>query len=1382
MDSEQYVNCELLLTSSTQARLVVAGREYSGRPNLGRDLERQLLAVTLDPVEYGRLLFEALFSGESGELLAGYRESLTLARHQSQRLRFRLHIADSAPPELHAILWELLYDPGKRIAFSRSQETAFSRYLGVAFQATAAVPERPKILVVSPSPTDLTNYGLPDLDPVASRSAMEKAFEPLQKLGTYEFLDGPATVERIRDRLVSGAFHVLHLQAHGLQSPSRGGTRLVLERQDGSAHCIDEDLFSEVFEGQRNLRLAVLASCHGGAPTGTDPFSGLGPALVWRGIPAVVAMRHQISLEGATRFSEHFYRNLMRSGQVDAAANEARLQMHLAQPGGLEWATPALFMRLADGRLWNLDAGEPGNEGTGRHGAPEVDALAAPSSTAVLKTLLVSDLVGSTRLAESLGDERLAKVLKRVNRSARDLLSEHKGQEIDHSDGFLMLFERPFSAVCYALALHRAMAELSEKMDVELRFRIGIHLGEIMLMRTPREDVERGAQPTEVEGLAKPIAARLMSLAQGGQVLLSAAAFNLARRSAVGKTAVHEGLRWIAHGEYHVKGVAASLSVYEVGVQGMAPLVAPPDTEKVRRVAGDQTILGWRPGIGLEVPLRRHWVLTKKLSRGGFGEVWLARHEKLGQLRAFKFCFEAERLQALQREITLFRLLKEELGDRDDIARILDWNFDEAPYFIESEVATDGDLVDWSAQRGGLERIPLADRLELVAQVATALAAAHSVGVLHKDVKPRNVLVGGGQPGTPQARLADFGIGMLTERDRLEAAGITSLGLSTETERASSTHGSSSYSGTRLYMAPELLEGKRATLQSDIYALGVLLFQIVVGDFTRALAPGWRRNIEDELIREDIAAAVDGSPERRLGNALRVAERLRSLPTRRLELEAQRQEREDARQAKEELFKVRRRRKLLAGVIVGLSLFAGVMTYSANRIALEAERANQEARRANQEAERANQEAEKAQQVSQFMVDLFEVSDPAVGGGATITARELLDQAATELPEDLEDQPLVRAELMATIGAVYQKLGLYASAEPLFEQALSLRLELLGETHPKVAKSHYQLALLYRAQGRDAETIKSNYLKALEVFQALPDGDSLGVVDVLRGLGVFYYQQGLYDQATLQFQEAMDILESLDESSKPAMAMTLNNLALIEYRQARYEDAASLYQRALEILEVTEGTDSPRVTTALENLGLAYAALQQNERAEQYLLRCLDIRRQIYSWDHPEMARVQGNLAMLRYAQERYEEARELILKSLEIKKATYNPSHYSIGLDLKSLAGVYLELGRAQEAESNYLQSLEIFEESLGVDHVYVAATLDDLSTLYSDSGRLGEAEAALERALTIRDRSLAPGHPEIEKTLRQMVVLKRHLGKETEALEIDRRLQDAEELENGT
>lgn len=462
-----------------------------------------------------------------------------------------------------------------------------------------------------------------------------------------------------------------------------------------------------------------------------------------------------------------------------------------------------------------------------------------------------------------------------------ELLELHGGRSIATGDGArLVFFERPGSALQYALAAQRLTGEASPE-------GMGIHVGEI-------EVGLREGRPV-AEGEALTVVRSLRELARPAQTLLSRLAFDLARQGAGGLdvdgSGAGKGLRWLAHGEYELARAAAEpFEVFEIGEVGVAPLEAPPASAAGRPLQSGDAILGWRAAPGLEIPRRPSWRLERKLGEGGFGEVWFAENEKTGERRVFKFCYDASRLRSLKREITLFRLLKEELGDRPDIARILDWNFDEAPYFLEVEHSESGSLPEWAGFEGGLPSIPLAERLEIVAQVATALQAAHSVGILHKDVKPSNVLIRRTGDGV-RAQLADFGIGEVIERGRLQAAGFTVAGLTMMTETVSS------YAGTRLYMAPELLEGKVATVQADVYALGVLLYQMAVGDFTRALAPGWERDIDDELLRADIAAAVDGVPERRLASAGRLAERIRSLADRRAAREAAKRRREHERRA-----------------------------------------------------------------------------------------------------------------------------------------------------------------------------------------------------------------------------------------------------------------------------------------------------------------------------------------------------------------------------------------------------------------------------------------------------------------------------------------------------
>ena len=298
---------------------------------------------------------------------------------------------------------------------------------------------------------------------------------------------------------------------------------------------------------------------------------------------------------------------------------------------------------------------------------------------------------------------------------------------------------------------------------------------------------------------------------------------------------------------------------------------------------------GWRPSVGLPIPTRESWIVEQSLGEGGFGEVWLARHQNTKQHRVFKFCFDANRLRSFKREITLFRLLKEKLGERSDIARLLDVKLDSPPFFLESEFVESGNLAEWAQSLGGVETLSLRDRVRIVAQAARATAAAHSAGVIHKDLKPSNIFMRSGTDGLWHPIIADFGIGSLADSSWLEHHDITMTGF---TESIMFPH--SSRTGTRMYAPPESLVGDGGTPQGDVYALGVILYQMLVGDFDKPLATGWEHDLNDiclaelaspsveadvvrKLLTADILASVAGSPQKRLPTVDDLHDRLTSL-------------------------------------------------------------------------------------------------------------------------------------------------------------------------------------------------------------------------------------------------------------------------------------------------------------------------------------------------------------------------------------------------------------------------------------------------------------------------------------------------------------------------
>ena len=492
--------------------------------------------------------------------------------------------------------------------------------------------------------------------------------------------------------------------------------------------------------------------------------------------------------------------------------------------------------------------------------------------------LLFTDIVGSTELKARHGVQAYSDALRMHNSHFERLAREGRHITIlkNLGDGYFAEVGSIAEAIRFALLFQDAMRD-GPWHEVSLTTRVGIHAGEVGTVES--------ANNNDIVAPAADLAARVMSLALGGQILLTRLPFDEARHFIREHPAINgkimPPLRWLAHGPYRMKGRDEPIEIFEIGAQGLAPLIAPPSGAKANRAIrpGEEETLGWRPAAGLEIPGRPDWILTELLGVGGFGEVWTGAHAKLQQRRAFKFCFDDERLRSLKREVTLVRLLNSALGKRDDIVHIRELKLDTPPFYLESDLAPHGNLLQWAEKQGGLEQIPLAQRIGIVALTATALAAAHSIGVLHKDIKPTNVLIFDGPDGDPRPRLVDFGIGTLADPAVLGQYGVTAVGFTRQTMQHST--------GTPAYSPPEYMAGKPYTIQGDIYGLGVMLYQIITAKPNDPLAPGWERDVPDPLLRDDIASCVDGDPARRLPSAADLAERLLHLDQRRKEIEEQ---------------------------------------------------------------------------------------------------------------------------------------------------------------------------------------------------------------------------------------------------------------------------------------------------------------------------------------------------------------------------------------------------------------------------------------------------------------------------------------------------------------
>jgi serine/threonine protein kinase/class 3 adenylate cyclase len=556
---------------------------------------------------------------------------------------------------------------------------------------------------------------------------------------------------------------------------------------------------------------------------------------------------------------------------------------------------------------------------------PEPQLVPKPPPEQRLVVLLFTDLINSSGLKVKWGDVAYATQIARPHNDLfRRLLADYAGaREISYTgDGFLASFLSVGDAVQVALRFHDGLRRMPWECE-PVQTRIGIHVGQSVILN------DDGAEGLTIASHAADMCARLMSLGDGGQTLLTRHAFDDARQYVREHPEVAPGeakpaLAWAAHGPYLFKGKEEPIEVFEVGAQDIAPLTAPPDAEKAKRALrpGEVETLGWRPAPGVIIPGRAEWQLSEKLGEGGFGEVWLAEHRKLKELRVFKFCFDEERLRSFKRELTFFRLIRDALGEREDIARLYDLKLDAPPFFLESEFARHGNLLQWFERQGGLAQMPLPQRLEMVATIAEAVAAAHSVGILHKDIKPQNILIQSSRGGGVHPQLTDFGISALADTSVLQDHDITAMGFTVKSILVKND----SSGLTRLYAPPELLVGKPFTVQGDIYSLGILLYQMVVGDFTRALAAGWERDVADPLLQQDIAECVDGEPHRRFASPLLLAERLRNLSQRRQHI---------AEQNRREAQLLRKRRLVRIGLAGG---FGALVIASALAVAVFRER------------------------------------------------------------------------------------------------------------------------------------------------------------------------------------------------------------------------------------------------------------------------------------------------------------------------------------------------------------------------------------------------------------------------------------------------------------
>jgi len=406
-----------------------------------------------------------------------------------------------------------------------------------------------------------------------------------------------------------------------------------------------------------------------------------------------------------------------------------------------------------------------------------------------------------------------------------------------------------------------------------------------------------------------------MSLGQADQILMSRFAFDNARQVFNGQNQGLGPLSWLNYGLYMAEGIGNPIEICEVGEPGKAILAPPSDSDKAKRHAdsGFESVSGWRPAIGQKVP-KTNWILEKKLGENSFGEVWLGRHTSLKEPQAFKFYFRADRVRSLKRELIDIKLINEKFEGHPNIVGVRETFFDEPPYYLTMDFVNGVDLQTWGEAKGGLGKVPLAIRLDIAEQVANGLQAAHGAGILHRGIKPSNILIVEDQGNTAPGELPKLQVK------------LTDIGLSHPLTRvlpgmSQAPTGSrpGNPSSAQQYLAPELLTGAKASVGSDIYALGVMLYQLLTGNLQKPAPNNGADEVADPQLRKDLEHCFAGKSDERLASVKQLAGSLHDAAEQHRYLAKQQAANEAAKQ------KASRRRRLQVaalGVLSALALLA----------------------------------------------------------------------------------------------------------------------------------------------------------------------------------------------------------------------------------------------------------------------------------------------------------------------------------------------------------------------------------------------------------------------------------------------------------------------------
>jgi serine/threonine protein kinase/DNA-binding winged helix-turn-helix (wHTH) protein len=720
--------------------------------------------------------------------------------------------------------------------------------------------------------------------------------------------------------------------------------------------------------------------------------------------------------------------------------------------------------------------------------------------------------------------------------------------------------------------------------------------------------------------------------------------------------------------------------------------------------------LGFKAGD--TVPGREQWRLSRPMEISGSSEVWLAENPKTREQRVFKFAADGARLKGLKREITVSRFLRESLGDRPEFVRILEWNFETSPFFLESEYAGPN-LAEWAETQGGLAKIPYETRLKLLVDVAKAVAAAHDIGVLHKDLKPANILIVSGSNGGWQIKVADFGSASLFDPSRLQALGITNLGF---TQTASLE--SQALTGTLMYLAPEVLAGQSPSAGADVYALGVMLYQLTIGDFRKPLAPGWEAEIKDPLLREDIADAACGDPAKRLNSAADLVERLLTLEQRRIQRDELEAAKDRAKIAVRKLAETRARRPWVVFAVVAMAAGLGVsfVLY----------------RRAARERDNANRQTAIASSINRFLSDdLLGRSNPFVSGKAGESLMDAIKQASPSIDRKFKDEPLVAARLHQTIARAFDNRTNYPDARQEYDRATNLFRQVDGElSQDAIIVQLQRTTLEARSYEKDSLPLAKSILEQQKgLIAKLPQPRPELPVWLASAQGMVALIENNAKSAAENFQAAVDGAEVLPEFDEAARLTFKQRLGFSYIRLGEGAKAEQTFRDLIVAFTRVAGADSPHVLRV--RLNLAQAFMIEKKYAES-VKEATAIYPEFVSRlgpDHELTMQLLATRAQSESSIELWDDAVRDDLAIYDLAVHKQGPFSFFAVATLTDAALAQCRAGHDREGESNARKAYEASAKAFGARAALTGATAYTLASCQIGLGKLDQATTLLQQ-----------------------------------------------------